>query len=109
MPDGTVRQQNGASASDQKDEQLPKPPEMSTEEHELESEGEPSFFTDPAQITKTLLIVAVLIAAIYIAVPKLAGLDDAIELLGGPSAAGSSSPSSPTSSPSARMWRSSGG
>jgi uncharacterized protein (TIRG00374 family) len=77
-----VRQQNGASASDQMDEQLPKPPEMSTEEHELESEGEPSFFTDPTQITKTLLIVAVLIAAIYIAVPKLAGLDDAIELLG---------------------------
>ena len=82
MPDGTVRRQNGASASDREAEQLPQAPEMSTEEHELEREGEPSFFTDPAQITKTLLIVAVLVAAIYILVPKLAGLDDAIALLG---------------------------
>jgi uncharacterized protein (TIRG00374 family) len=82
MPDGMVRQQNGAAASEAEDRELPKPPGMSTEEHELESEGEPSFFTDPGQITKTLLLVGVLVAAIYILVPKLAGLNDAIALLG---------------------------
>ncbi len=45
-------------------------------------EAEPSFFEEPGQILKTLVIVLVLIAAIYVLVPKLAGLDDAIEKLG---------------------------
>lgn len=49
---------------------------------EEDEDAEPSFFDDPGQITKTLLIVGVLVAAIYILVPKLAGLDDAIERLG---------------------------
>jgi uncharacterized protein (TIRG00374 family) len=43
---------------------------------------EPSFFDDPGQITKTLLIVVVLVAAIYVFVPRLAGLEDAVALLG---------------------------
>jgi uncharacterized protein (TIRG00374 family) len=51
------------------------------EETEAE-EPEPSFFEDPGQITKTLIIVVVLIAAIYVLVPKIAGLEDAIAKLG---------------------------
>jgi len=51
------------------------------EQGEAEQE-EPSFFEDPGQITKTLLIVAVLVAAIYVVLPKIAGLDDAVAKLG---------------------------
>jgi uncharacterized protein (TIRG00374 family) len=47
-----------------------------------DEEDEPSFFEDPGQITKTLIIVVVLIAAIYIVLPKIAGLEDALALLG---------------------------
>lgn len=43
---------------------------------------EPSFFEDPGQLTKTLAIVVVMVAGIYILVPKVAGLEDAIERLG---------------------------
>ncbi len=43
---------------------------------------EPSFFEDPGQILKTMLIVVVLVAAIYIVVPKIAGLEDGIAKLG---------------------------
>jgi putative heme transporter len=52
-----------------------------TGEEDLE-EAEPSFFDDPAQLLKTLVIVVVLVAAIYIAVPKIAGLEDALAKLG---------------------------
>jgi uncharacterized protein (TIRG00374 family) len=52
------------------------------EEDEERDDEEPSFFEDPGQITKTLLIVGVLVAAIYIFVPKLAGIEDAIAQLG---------------------------
>ncbi len=45
-------------------------------------EAEPSFLEDPAQVLKTLVIVVVLVAAIYVAVPKIAGLQDAIAELG---------------------------
>jgi uncharacterized protein (TIRG00374 family) len=48
----------------------------------LDTAEEPSFFEDPGQITKTLLIVGVLVAAIYVLVPKLAGLEDAVAQLG---------------------------
>ncbi len=51
------------------------------EQGEAEQE-EPSFFEDPGQITKTLLIVAALVAAIYVVLPKIAGLDDAVAKLG---------------------------
>jgi uncharacterized protein (TIRG00374 family) len=56
------------------------PDEPDTDEEEYGDE--PSFFDDPGQLLKTGLIVLVLVAAIYIAVPKIAGLDDAIEKLG---------------------------
>jgi uncharacterized protein (TIRG00374 family) len=49
---------------------------------EEEFGDEPSFFDDPGQLLKTGLIVLVLVAAIYVAVPKIAGLDDAIAKLG---------------------------
>ena len=55
--------------------------EPDTDEDEAE-QSEPSFFDDPGQITKTLVIVGVLVAAIYVVLPKLAGLDDAVEQLG---------------------------
>ncbi len=55
--------------------------EPDTDEDEAE-QSEPSFFDDPGQITKTLVIVGVLVAAIYVVLPKLAGLDDAVEKLG---------------------------
>ena len=42
----------------------------------------PSFFADPGSDHEDATDRAVLVAAIYIAVPKLAGLDDAIALLG---------------------------
>lgn len=55
--------------------------ESDTDEHGGD-DAEPSFFDDPGQLLKTLLIVGVLIAAIYIVVPKIAGLEDAIAKLG---------------------------
>jgi uncharacterized protein (TIRG00374 family) len=42
---------------------------------------EPSLFTDPKRLAKTLLIVGVLVAAIYILLPKIVGLDDALGTL----------------------------
>jgi uncharacterized protein (TIRG00374 family) len=57
--------------------------EIEEEDEEDEDSGEePAFFEDPGQLLKTLAIVIVLVAAIYIAVPKIAGLDDAIAKLG---------------------------
>ena len=82
MPEGMARRQEEALSPAAGNGEPPDPPEMDTEERELEAEGEPSFFEDPGQIMKTLLIVGVLVAAIYVAVPKLAGLDDAIARLG---------------------------
>jgi uncharacterized protein (TIRG00374 family) len=51
-------------------------------EPENGEQEEPSFFEDPGQITKTLVIVVVLVAAIYVVLPKIAGLDDAVAKLG---------------------------
>lgn len=55
--------------------------EPDTGEDEAEH-AEPSFFDDPGQITKTLVIVGVLVAAIYVVLPKIAGLEDAVAKLG---------------------------
>ncbi len=64
----------------------PAPADPTTEELDTgEDEAdniEPSFFEDPGQLLKTLVIVAVLVGAIYVVVPKIAGLDDAIAKLG---------------------------
>jgi uncharacterized protein (TIRG00374 family) len=42
---------------------------------------EPSFFAQPRRIAQTLLVVLILIAAIYILLPKIVGLDDALATL----------------------------
>jgi uncharacterized membrane protein YbhN (UPF0104 family) len=64
---------NGLRSSDGAD--------LDTDEQALQ-EGEPSFFDDPGQLAKTMLIVVVLLAAIYVIVPTVVGLDDAVALLG---------------------------
>ena len=43
-----------------------------------EDDVEPSFFQDPRRLIQTGLVVAVLVAAIYVLLPSLAGFDDAI-------------------------------
>ena len=55
------------------------------ENHEPEkpgSEEEPSFFGDPKRIAQTVIVVVVLIAAIYILVPKLVGVENGLNRLG---------------------------
>lgn len=52
------------------------------EQEENGDEEEPTFFEDPGQITKTLAIVVLLVVAIYVFVPKLIGLEDAVAQLG---------------------------
>ena len=57
----------------------------SLEEDAADEEGdneEPSFFTDPKRLLQTFAIVTVLVVAIYVLLPNLVGLDDAIEKLG---------------------------
>ena len=48
---------------------------------ELEEEAEPSFFAQPRRIAQTLLIVLILVGAIYVLLPKIVGLDDALATL----------------------------
>jgi uncharacterized protein (TIRG00374 family) len=48
---------------------------------ELEDEAEPSFFAQPRRIAQTLLIVLILVAAIYVLLPKIVGLEDALATL----------------------------
>jgi uncharacterized protein (TIRG00374 family) len=52
------------------------------EDSELaEDETEPSFFAQPRRIIQTVLVVLILIAAIYVLLPKLIGLEDALATL----------------------------
>src|SRR5215207_3633569 len=44
-------------------------------------QAEPSFFAQPRRIAQTLLIVLILVAAIYVLLPKIVGLDDALATL----------------------------
>ena len=55
--------------------------EMDSDE-DAGDEAEPSFFTDPKRLLQTFAIVSVLVVAIYVLLPNLVGLDDAIEKLG---------------------------
>jgi putative heme transporter len=58
---------------------------LAADEAEAEDEGEneePSFFADPKRLLQTFAIVVVLVVAIYVLLPNLVGLDDAIEKLG---------------------------
>jgi uncharacterized protein (TIRG00374 family) len=46
---------------------------------EVLEEAEPSFFADPKRIIQTLVAVVVLTVAIYVLIPKIVGLDDALQ------------------------------
>jgi len=48
---------------------------------ELGEDAEPSFFGQPRRIAQTLLIVLILVAAIYVLLPKIVGLEDALATL----------------------------
>jgi uncharacterized protein (TIRG00374 family) len=48
---------------------------------ELEEEAAASFFAQPRRIAQTLLIVLILVAAIYVLLPKIVGLEDALATL----------------------------
>jgi uncharacterized protein (TIRG00374 family) len=49
---------------------------------EEEAAVEPSFFDDPKRLVQTLLAVIAIFAAIYFLIPRLVGVEDAIQLLG---------------------------
>jgi uncharacterized protein (TIRG00374 family) len=49
---------------------------------EIVAEAEPSFFADPKRIAQTLVAVVLLIVAIYVLVPRLFDLQDAIDMIG---------------------------
>jgi uncharacterized protein (TIRG00374 family) len=44
-------------------------------------DAEPSFFAQPRRIAQTLLIVLILVAAIYVLLPKIVGIEDALATL----------------------------
>jgi uncharacterized protein (TIRG00374 family) len=48
---------------------------------ESREDTEPSFFAQPRRIAQTLLVVLILIGAIYVLLPKIVGLDDALATL----------------------------
>ncbi|MGH2955588.1 MAG: lysylphosphatidylglycerol synthase transmembrane domain-containing protein [Solirubrobacterales bacterium] len=52
------------------------------EEQRALDEGEPSFFADPKRLIQTGVAVVVLIVAIYVLVPKIVGLEGALEKMG---------------------------
>ena len=43
---------------------------------------EPSFFTDPKRLLQTFALVLILVVGIYVLLPSIVGLDDAVEKLG---------------------------
>ena len=57
-------------------------PESASEQdetaHEIVAEGEPSFFADPKRLIQTAIAVVLLLVAIYVLVPKLFDLQDAL-------------------------------
>ncbi len=66
-----VREERPQSASEQ--------PETS---HEMIGEAEPSFFTNPKRLIQTMVAVVLLFVAIYVLVPRLFDLQDAIDKVG---------------------------
>ena len=66
-----VREERPQSASEQ--------PETS---HEMIGEAEPSFFTNPKRLIQTMVAVVLLFVAIYVLVPRLFDLQDAIDMVG---------------------------
>jgi uncharacterized protein (TIRG00374 family) len=62
--------------------QVSGPQTEGSEAAEDEGEGsneEPRFFTDPKRLLQTLLVVVLIVAAIYLLLPSIVGLDDAIK------------------------------
>ena len=57
------------------------------EDYDEDDDEEPSFFTDPKRLLQTFAIVLVLIVGIYVLLPNVVGLEDAIEKLGKANAA----------------------
>lgn len=49
---------------------------------EILEEAEPSFFTDPKRLIQTLVAVVLLMIAIYVLIPRLFDLKDAIAKIG---------------------------
>jgi uncharacterized protein (TIRG00374 family) len=66
-----VREERPQSASDQ-DEFA----------REIDAEDEPSFFTDPKRLIQTLIAVILLMVAIYVLIPRLFDLKDAVAKIG---------------------------
>ena len=56
------------------EEQAPGPPES-------REDTEPAFFAQPRRIAQTLLVVLILVGAIYVLLPKIVGIDDALATL----------------------------
>ena len=61
---------------------IPPDEDVGGEEEDEDEAIEPSFFEDPKRLAQTALFVLVVIAAIYFLLPKLVGVEDAIEKLG---------------------------
>jgi uncharacterized protein (TIRG00374 family) len=49
---------------------------------EISAEAEPSFFADPKRLVQTLVAVVLLVVAIYVLIPRLFDLEDAIDMIG---------------------------
>jgi uncharacterized protein (TIRG00374 family) len=49
---------------------------------EMAAEAEPSFFADPKRLVQTAVAVVLLVVAIYVLLPKIIGLEDALAKLG---------------------------
>src|SRR3990170_3414723 len=55
--------------------------EEAQDPREVVEDAEPSFFGQPRRIAQTLLVVLILTAAIYVLLPKIIGLEDALATL----------------------------
>jgi uncharacterized protein (TIRG00374 family) len=75
---------SGANQWREDEEQQPGiPPDAELEVSDEDDDAlEPSFFEDPKRLAQTLLFVLVVLAAIYLLLPKLVGVEDGIETLG---------------------------
>ncbi|UJA20612.1 flippase-like domain-containing protein [Thermoleophilia bacterium SCSIO 60948] len=69
---------NGFVATDGK-ESRPPATVADTGEPDTEEQDQPAFFEDPRKLVQTLIAVVVLVIAIYFVIPRVAGLDGAIE------------------------------
>ncbi|MGA6948365.1 MAG: lysylphosphatidylglycerol synthase transmembrane domain-containing protein [Solirubrobacterales bacterium] len=61
-----------------REERPPSASEQDETAHEIGAEAEPSFFADPKRLIETAIAVVLLLVAIYVLVPKLFDLQDAL-------------------------------